>query len=262
MQLDLASEKGASTWLTSLPLKSLGYILNKQEFNDALALRYNLKIKDTAKLCVCGDINTLNHSLICKRGGYVSLRHNTLRDTTAELLRYTCRDVVTEPPLLPIAGVHLPPGSNTTDNARLDVSVRSLWNPLERAFMDIRVFHAPAPSNRNLKSIPKMYVHHEQLKKKAYNPRVIQVEKGVFTPMVFSTTGGMGEEAKKMVTRLAGKYAMKSGQSYAESVSFIRRRLRFDLLKSTIIALRGYRGKPCMESQDVGELDLNIYPDV
>ena len=59
--------------------------------------------------------------------------------------------------------------------------------------MDIRVFHAPATSNRNLKSIPKMYIHHEELKKKAYNARVIQVEKGVFTPMVFSTTGGMGE---------------------------------------------------------------------
>ena len=262
LQLDLASEKGASSWLTSLPLKSLGYILNKQEFNDAVALRYNLKIKDTAKLCVCGEMNTLNHNLICKLGGYVSLRHNTLRDTTAELLRYTCRDVVTEPPLLPIAGVHLPRGSITTDNARLDVSVRSLWNPLERAFMDIRVFHAPATSNRNLKSIPKMYIHHEELKKKAYNARVIQVEKGVFTPMVFSTTGGMGEEAKKMVKRLAEKYAMKSGQSYAESVSFIRRRLRFDLLKTTIIALRGYRGKPRMETQDVSELDLNISPDV
>ena len=65
-----------------------------------------------------------------------------------------------------------------------------------------------------------------------------------------------------MVKRLAEKYAMKSGQSYAESVSFIRRRLRFDLLKTTIIALRGYRGKPRMETQDVSELDLNISPDV
>ena len=31
-QLDLLSEKGASSWLTSLPLKECGYLLNKQEF--------------------------------------------------------------------------------------------------------------------------------------------------------------------------------------------------------------------------------------
>ena len=107
--------------------------------------------------------------------------------------------------------------------------MRSLWNPLERAFFDVRVFHAPAPSNRNLKTITKMYKHHEELKKTAYNARVREVEKGVFTPLVFSTTGGVGDEAKKMIKRLAEKHAMKSGQKYHETISFIRKRLRFDL---------------------------------
>ena len=36
--LDLASEKGASIWLNTLPIKSLGYSLNNQEFRDAIAL--------------------------------------------------------------------------------------------------------------------------------------------------------------------------------------------------------------------------------
>ena len=31
-----ASEKEASSWLSALPLKSLGYTLNKQEFCDAI----------------------------------------------------------------------------------------------------------------------------------------------------------------------------------------------------------------------------------
>ena len=35
-QLELLSEKGASCWLTSLPLKDYGFLLNKQEFHDAL----------------------------------------------------------------------------------------------------------------------------------------------------------------------------------------------------------------------------------
>ena len=44
--IKLAGEKGASSWLTSLPVKAFGYVLNKQEFNDALTLRYNMDIKN------------------------------------------------------------------------------------------------------------------------------------------------------------------------------------------------------------------------
>ena len=135
LQLDLTSEKGASSWLSSLPLKSFGFCLNKQEFNDALALRYNFGIKDAARKCVCGSDNSINHSLICKRGGYVSLRHNSLRDVLAELLETAgCKDVTTEPLLIPVNGRELPAGANKADGARLDVSARSVWNPLERAF--------------------------------------------------------------------------------------------------------------------------------
>ena len=89
----------------------------------------------------------------------------------------------------------LPPGSNTADNARADVSARSIWNPLYRAFLDVRVYHSQTPSNRNLKTKPRMYSHHEEQKKRAYNARILEVDKGVFTPLVFSTSGGMGDEA-------------------------------------------------------------------
>ena len=66
-QLQLASEKGASSWLTSLPLEEYGYLLNKQEFHDAIALRYNLTLSDLnrPKVCACGEANTINHCLTC-----------------------------------------------------------------------------------------------------------------------------------------------------------------------------------------------------
>ena len=69
-QLELISEKGASCWLTSLPLKEYGFLLNKQEFQDALALRYNLVLStlDRHKQCICGQPNTVDHCLICKLG--------------------------------------------------------------------------------------------------------------------------------------------------------------------------------------------------
>ena len=80
-QLELCSEKGVSCWLTSLPLKEYGFSMNKQEFHDAIALRYNFKISDMSGICGCNQKNSVNHSLICKKGGYVALRHNSLRDT-------------------------------------------------------------------------------------------------------------------------------------------------------------------------------------
>ena len=73
LMINLASEKGASSWLTSLPIKEFGYILNKQQFADALALRYNpppnLNLKDCPRTCACGKSNSVNHALICKLGG-------------------------------------------------------------------------------------------------------------------------------------------------------------------------------------------------
>ena len=114
--------------------------------------------------------------------------------------------------------------------------------------------------NRNLKTIPSMYIHHENAKKREYNGRVMQVEKGVFSPLVFSTSGGMGKEASRVYKRIAQKMAYAKGQKYHDTVSYIRKRLRFDLLKTTIIALRGFRGKPTT-APEIDELDLNLMPE-
>ena len=38
--LELASEKGASAWLTTLPIEEHGFSLHKQAFRDALCVRY------------------------------------------------------------------------------------------------------------------------------------------------------------------------------------------------------------------------------
>ena len=56
-----------------------------------------------------------------------------------------------------------------------------------------------------------MFKHHEHLKKRAYNARVLEVEKGTFTTLVFSTTGGMGPEAEMFVKQLARKMTIKDG---------------------------------------------------
>ena len=52
--VELASEKGASSWLTAVPLKDMNFDLSKREFRDALRLRYDWPIPDSPSVCVCG----------------------------------------------------------------------------------------------------------------------------------------------------------------------------------------------------------------
>ena len=54
--VELASEKGASNWLTVIPIDEMGFTLNKDEFRDALKLRYDWEIADKPSICVCGDV--------------------------------------------------------------------------------------------------------------------------------------------------------------------------------------------------------------
>ena len=107
-------------------------------------------------------------------------------------------------------------------------------------------------------SVKQMNVHHENLKKREYNARVMTVEKGCFTPIVFNTTGGMAKEADKFLKKLAEKLACKRSTPYSKMASFVRKRLRFDLTKTILIALRGYRGKPSSEAAPLKDLDIHL----
>ena len=175
------------------------------------------------------------------------------------MLEQVCKDTVIEPSLIPITTEQLQRGTDVSDGARLDVCTRGFWTPLDRAFTDIRVLHPQAQSNANT-SLFQMYRRHENEKKSKYNDRVLQVEKATFTPLVFSTTGGMGNEAARFLKHLAVKLSNKSGQSYSDTVAFVRRRIRFDLLKTCVISLRGYRGKPRGKTSEMDTLDLNLIP--
>jgi len=105
--LDLAAEKGSSVWLVVLPLREMGFNLNKREFRDAIKLRYDWPVDDIPSTCVCGDAFTVDHAMICKRGGFVTQRHNELRDLEAELLNMVCTDVEIELVLQDISGEQL-----------------------------------------------------------------------------------------------------------------------------------------------------------
>ena len=69
----------------------------------------------------------------------------------------------------------------------------------------------------------------------------------------------MGAEAAVLFKQLAEKISLKTQQKYCDVIAFIRRRLRFDLLKTCLISLRGHRGRLGKnDAAPLGELDLNL----
>ena len=99
------------------------------------------------------------------------------------------------------------------------------------------------------------YGRHEQEKKRVYGERILEIEKSSFTPLIFSTSGGMGHEATIFHKRLASQIAEKRKEDYNQVMNYIRTRLRFCILKSTLVALRGYRGKK-NEAESISNISL------
>ena len=149
--VDLAQEKGASIWLTALPLKEHGFTLHRAAFHDAMALRYGWSPSNLPSRCDCGKNNTIDHALSCAKGGFPSIRHNEIRDLTANLLTEVCSEVCIEPHLQPTTPDQLSGATaNSQEGARLDVSANGVWGGrFQKTYFDVRVFNPHAPSNKN-----------------------------------------------------------------------------------------------------------------
>ena len=238
---DLAQMKGASAWLTSLPLKDEGYVLNKREFFDALALRYRWRLKYLPTHCACGQPFNMDHAMQCKKGGYIHRRHDRMRDLFAKLMADVVHDVQIEPRLQPLTGESLPPGSNEEDEARLDFTGRGFWQEYEMAFFDVKVFSPFAKSHNKSSSLESVFTKIEEEKKTKYNSRVTSIEHGSFTPVVMSSFGGFGRETSRFISKLVEKTAEKQGSEQSAVANYIRSKVSFELIPSQIACIRGSR---------------------
>ena len=252
---DLARVKGASCWLTLLPIDDEGDDLPKELFWDLIRIRYGYQLKRLPVTCECGSQFNLQHALSCKKGGFVSLRHNELRNIIALMLKTVCKDVLVEPALQPLSGERLHETTAITgDEARLDVHARGFWQTGQSAFFDIRVFN-PLAKRHVGQNLNKCFESNEREKKRAYNERVLEIEHGSFTPLVFSATGGMGRECTKFISRLAEMIAYKQNKRYSEVITWLRRKISIGLCKAVGVCLRGSRSI-------FPKKDLNINEDI
>ena len=224
-----------------------------------MALRYGWSPSNLPSRCDCGKNNTIDHALSCAKGGFPSIRHNEIRDLTANLLTEVCSEVCIEPHLQPTTPDQLSGATaNSQEGARLDVSANGVWGGrFQKTYFDVRVFNPHAPSNKN-QTPSACYRKHEREKKRAYDQRIREVEHSSFTPLVFSATGGMGREATCFYKRLASMLAHKWDQPYSTTLWWLRCRLTFSLIRSAIQALRGARSAQGHAAHSPASVDLVI----
>ena len=109
-----------------------------------------------------------------------------------------------------------------------------------------------------------MYTSHQNEKKTDYGPITREVEKATLTAAVMRTSGGMGKDmcwlgkGYMLVRQIATKLSVKRGERYSDTVGFVRRRIRFDLLRTCVIALRGHKKTAAPER--IRDLDFNLRP--
>ena len=168
--MSLASEKGSSSWLSTLPIAEHRFALHKSAFQDALCLRYGWHPSNLPTQCSCGKHFSVEHALSCSNGGFPFIRHNELRDITAERMSEVCHNVGIEPHLQPVTDERLLHcTANREDGAWLDITADSFGgNDRQRGFFDIRVFN-PLARSYQITPQAQCYRKNEQEKKQAYD---------------------------------------------------------------------------------------------
>ena len=139
-----------------------------------------------------------------------------------------------------ISGEQLSRGSKIGSDARLDIHARGFWECQRAAFFDVRVCHPSADSYRNMEP-QQVYRIHENEKKRQSSGRILDGERGTFTPLVFTTTGGVGKYCLRFHCKLAELIASKRQEQYSTAISWIRAQVSFALLRSALVCWRGSR---------------------
>ena len=252
-----ASEKGASSWVTAIPLYEHSTVLHKGDFRDAMCLRYGWDLEGLPGYCGCGHEFDVQHAMQCMYGGFRGLLHNEVVHVYKHAFKEAGYKVVwREPELQALTGEKFEyKSANMEDEARSDLSVLGFWTRMRRAFFDVTAFSPYARSYLD-KTHSALYISAEKRKCREYRERILQVEHGDFSPLVFATTGGMGPQATAVTARLGHRLAEVKNLPFSVVMGWLRCRISFALLRSTLVCLRGSR--PFRPKIDNNPIDLAV----
>ena len=119
----------------------------------------------------------------------------------------------------------------------------------------------PLQTNQN-KTSEQIFRSHELEKKRTYHQRIIEIEQGHFTPVVFGTNGGMGVEGNCFLKRLVELLSIKQDETYESVMTWLRTRLSFEIIRSIHLSIRGSRTpfrKPSNIADATEDIELNIF---
>ena len=177
-------------------------------------------------------------------GILMGIINSFVRDLTARLMSEVCHDVQLEPHLQPLSRELLRyKSAKHEDDARVDIRADGFWCCRHhRSFFDVRVFNTFAESNQS-PCLAATFRRHEGDKRRAYEEHIREVEQGSFTPLVFSSSGGMGKATSVTYKRLASLLSEKWNSPYSLVMGWLRCSLGFSLLHSSLMCLRGSRSR-------------------
>ena len=120
----------------------------------------------------------------------------------------------------------------------------------QKAFFDVRVFN-PNARRYSKQTLKQCYSINENEKKRHYNTRIMEVDQGSFTPLVFTVAGGIGREGRAFYSRLATLLSLKNGIEKSKVTSWIQSKVIFALLRIMFLCLRGSRLKLVNKKLDI-----------
>jgi hypothetical protein len=239
-----ASEKGASSWVTAAPSFDHGTVLHKGEFVDACYIRYGWTLLDLPLTCPCGAQFSLQHALDCQLGGLRTVQHNEVRDVLAQCMRDAGHTAVEiEPQLQQLSGeVFEYKSANKEEEARSDIKCCGFWSTMRQAYFDVKVVSPFARSYAHMKAAA-LFRMAERSKIREYRERIRNVEHGDFTPLVFTCAGGMAPQSHFVLKQLAEKLSKKQNIQASVVSGWLRCRISFALLRTTLLCVRATRRK-------------------
>ena len=120
------------------------------------------------------------------------------------------------------------------------LAVRSVWIPQTEALFEIRVTDTDTQSYSN--QSPQEVLQSAENEKKKYLG-TCEERRGQFTPIWCLVDGMYANEAEVFLTRVVERLMIKWERIYCEVMGWIRTRMSFAILRSSILCLRGSRTK-------------------
>ena len=151
--------------------------------------------------------------------------------------------VETEPKLQKLHGeVFKYKSANKDENARSDIKCLGFWSRMRQAFFDVKVVSPLARSYCDMPTSSLLEMS-EKAKAREYRERILSVEHGDFSPLVFTTAGAMGPQCQIVIRRLTEKISEKQSLPRSVVSGWLRCRLSFSLLRTTLLCVRGTQKK-------------------